>query len=189
MRRSYDVLFASSNMHKYREAKEILGKYGINLGFFKFCATEIQSDSLSKIAKKKALDAYQKCKRPVIIEDDGIFVKSLNGFPGPYSSYVYDTIGNLGVVKLVKKDRRAEFCAIISYCDGKKRPVQFVGITNGSIPKKPRGGGWGYDPIFVPQGMTKTYGQMTEKNHLSHRYRALAKFARWYLRKRKSSGR
>jgi XTP/dITP diphosphohydrolase len=189
MRRSYDVLFASSNMHKYREAKEILGKYGIHLGFFKFCATEIQSDSLSKIARKKALDAYQKCKRPVIIEDDGIFVKSLNGFPGPYSSYVYDTIGNLGVVKLVKKDRRAEFCAIISYCDGKKRPVQFVGITKGSIPKKPRGGGWGYDPIFVPQGMARTYGQMTEKNQLSHRYRALAKFARWYLRKRKSSDR
>lgn len=181
MRKSFDLLFASSNIHKYKEVREILGKYGISVGFFKFCATEIQSDSLSKIARKKALDAYQKCKTPVITEDDGIFVKSLNGFPGPYSSYVYDTIGNLGIVNLVKKDRRAEFCAIISYCDGKTKPVQFVGTTKGSIPKKPRGKGWGYDPIFVPRGKTKTYGEMGEKNTISHRYRALEKFATWYL--------
>ncbi len=180
MHKSYDVLFASSNIHKYIEAKEILGKYGIRLGFFKFSAVEIQSDSLFEIARKKALDAYSKCRKPVIIEDDGIFVKSLNGFPGPYSSYVYDTIGNNGVVRLVKKDRNAKFCAIISYCDGKKKPVQFEGITKGSIPKRPRGRGWGYDPIFVPRGKTKTYGQMSEKNELSHRARALRKFAIWY---------
>ncbi len=188
MHKSYDVWFASSNRHKYLEAREILGKYGIKVGFFKFCATEIQSDSLFVIARKKALDAYSKCRKPVIIEDDGIFVKSLNGFPGPYSSYVYDTIGNAGVVRLVKKDRAARFCAIISYCDRRKKPVQFEGMTKGSIPKKPRGKGWGYDPIFVPKGKTKTYGQMSEKNILSHRYRALKKFASWYLRRLQSSG-
>jgi XTP/dITP diphosphohydrolase len=166
------------------EAKEILGNRGIRLGFFKFNAVEIQSDSLFVIARKKALDAYSKCKKPVIIEDDGIFVKSLNGFPGPYSSYVYDTIGNAGVVRLVKNDRSAKFCAIISYCDRRKKPAQFEGITKGSIPKRPRGKGWGYDPIFVPQGKTKTYGEMSEKNTISHRYRALEKFATWYSKKR-----
>lgn len=189
MQPSYDLLFASSNAHKYKEAKEILSPFGIRLKFFKFSAVEIQSDSLLKIASKKALDAFSKCKRPVIIEDDGIFVDSLGGFPGPYSSYVYDTIGNLGVVRLVKKDRRAKFCAIISYCDKSKRPVQFEGITHGSIPKKPRGKGWGYDPIFVPRGKTQTYGEMNEKNELSHRARALRKFAIWYSNKMQSSGR
>jgi XTP/dITP diphosphohydrolase len=189
MRKSSEVWFASSNHHKYAEAREILGKHGINVRFFEFSATEIQSDSLFEIAMKKALDAYAKCKKPVIIEDDGIFVKSLNGFPGPYSSYVYNTIGNAGVVKLVKKDRGAKFCAIISYCDVRKKPVQFEGVTLGSIPKKPRGKGWGYDPIFVPKGKTKTYGEMKEKNTLSHRARALEKFASWYLNRQRSSGR
>jgi XTP/dITP diphosphohydrolase len=186
MRRSFDVWFASSNVHKYTEAREILEKFGIRLGYVKFNAVEIQSDSLLEIARKKSLDAYQKFRKPIIIEDDGIFIKSLNGFPGPYSSYVYDTIGNDGVVKLVKKDRSAKFWAVISYCEG-KRPVQFVGITNGSVPKRPRGGGWGYDPIFVPKGKTETYGEMKEKNELSHRSRGLKKFASWYLRRPQSS--
>jgi XTP/dITP diphosphohydrolase len=177
---SSDLVFASSNKHKYEEAKKILAPFGIKLKFFKFCAVEIQSDSLLEIARQKALDAYSKCRKPVIIEDDGIFVDSLGGFPGPYSSYVYGTIGNLGVVRLVKKDRKAKFCAIISYCDRSKKPVQFEGVVPGSIPKKPRGKGWGYDPIFVPRGKNQTYGEMSEKNTLSHRARALQKFARWY---------
>ncbi|HXG13947.1 MAG TPA: RdgB/HAM1 family non-canonical purine NTP pyrophosphatase [Candidatus Nitrosotenuis sp.] len=188
MPQSSELFFASSNRHKYEEAKEILSYYGIRLKFLKFEAVEIQSDSLFEIARKKALDAYSKCKKPIIIEDDGLFINSLGGFPGPYSSYVFKTIGNSGVIKLVKKDRRAEFCAIISYCDKTKRPTQFQGVTKGTISKKPRGRGWGYDPIFVPRGKTKTYGEMTEKNTISHRYRALKKFATWYQNRPKSSG-
>lgn len=175
-----ELFFASSNRHKFEEAKEILSSFGIRLKFLKFRAVEIQSDSLFEIARKKSLDAYSKCKKPVIIEDDGLFIDSLGGFPGPYSSYVFKTIGNAGVIKLVKKDRNAKFCAIISYCDGKKRPIQFKGITKGKIASRQRGKGWGYDPIFVPKGKTKTYGEMKEKNTISHRYRALKKFARWY---------
>ncbi len=182
MQQSYDLVFASSNKHKFEEAKEILSSYGIGLKLFKFNAAEIQSDSLFEIARHKALDAYSKCKKPVIIEDDGLFINSLGGFPGPYSSYVFKTIGNSGIIKLVKKDRKARFCAIISYCDRKKRPLQFEGITNGFISSKQSGKGWGYDPIFVPKGKTKTYGEMSEKNTISHRYRALQKFAIWYLK-------
>ncbi|MEM3065498.1 MAG: RdgB/HAM1 family non-canonical purine NTP pyrophosphatase [Candidatus Nitrosotenuis sp.] len=189
MRRSSELFFASTNRHKFAEAKEILSSFGIRLSFLKLEAVEIQSDSLFEIARQKALDAYSKCKKPVIIEDDGLFINSLGGFPGPYSSYVFKTIGNSGIIKLVKKDRRAEFCAIISYCDKTKRPKQFRGVTKGTISKKPRGRGWGYDPIFVPEGKTKTYGEMTEKNTISHRYRALKKFATWYQNRRQSSGR
>jgi len=71
MPESYDVLFASSNIHKYEEAKKILAEFGIKLGFFQTELVEIQDDSLSKIALQKALNAYDKCKKPVIIEDDG----------------------------------------------------------------------------------------------------------------------
>lgn len=178
-----DVYFVSSNRHKYLEAREILSSFGIHLIFFKSALVEIQSHSLSEIATAKALDAFSKCKRPLIIEDDALVIRSLEGFPGPYSSYVFDTIGNHGIIKLTKKDRHAEFYATISYCDKTKKPVLFEGITPGRISKKIHGKGWGYDPIFIPQGKTKTYAQISDKNTLSHRYRALAKFANWFVRR------
>jgi XTP/dITP diphosphohydrolase len=189
MRRSYDLVFASSNPHKYKEAKEILDKFGINLGFLKFSAVEIQSDSIGEIAKQKVLNAYQKCKFAVIVEDDGLFIDSLGGFPGPYSSYVFKTIGNAGVLNLVKRQRNADFVSVIAFCDSRKKPVLFEGITKGKIATKQKGKGWGYDPIFIPNGRGKTYGEVTYKNTISHRYRALKKFASWWSDMQQSSGR
>lgn len=180
-----DVYFVSSNKHKYVEAKEILSSFGIKLGFFEAKLVEIQSNSLSEIARAKALDAFSKCKKPIIIEDDALVIQSLGGFPGPYSSYVFDTIGNKGVILLTKRNRTAKFYATISYCDSKEKPILFGGITPGKIATKISGKGWGYDPIFIPQGRTKTYGQISDKNTLSHRYRALAKFASWFVRKKR----
>ena len=84
MQQLYDVIFASSNLHKYEEADKILAEFGIRLGFFQTELVEIQDDSLSKIALQKSLNAYEKCKKPVIIADDGLFIDSLCGFPGPY---------------------------------------------------------------------------------------------------------
>ena len=100
MQQLYDVIFASSNTHKYKEADKILAEFGIRLGFFQTELVEIQDDSLSKIALQKSLNAYEKCKKPVIIEDDGLFIDSLSGFPGPYSSYIFNTIGNNGICLL-----------------------------------------------------------------------------------------
>ena len=122
MHKSFDLFFVSSNNHKYLEAKKILDSFGIKLGFFKSNLEEIQSNSLKEIASKKATDAFSKCKKPVIIEDDGLFVDSLEGFPGPYSSYVFKTIGNKGILNLVKNNRKAKFVSIITYCD--KRMVK-----------------------------------------------------------------
>jgi XTP/dITP diphosphohydrolase len=185
MRKSYDVFFASSNRHKYAEVKDILAKFQIRVGFFKFNPVEIQSDSISDIARKKALDAYKKCKRPVIVEDVGLFIKSLNGFPGPYSSFVYQTVGNRGILRLVGKKRDAEFLSVVAFCDGKRLNL-FEGSVRGRIAKKPEAGGWGYDPIFIPRGKIRTYAQIDDKNAVSHRYVALAKFATYMLQ---SSGR
>ena len=187
MHKSFDLYFASSNQNKYSEAKEILSKFDIALGFFEFAPVEIQSHSILEIATQKSLDAYLSCKKPVIVEDDGLFIPSLGGFPGPYSSYVFKTIGNAGILNLVRSKRAAEFHSVISYCDGKK-PVQFQGVAKGMISKKQRGKGWGYDPIFIPRGKTKTYAELDDKNTVSHRYRALGKFARWFDMQ-KSSGR
>jgi len=180
MPQSFDLFFASSNIHKFQEAKKILDSFGINLRFFKCELEEIQSNSLKEIAKNKAIQAFEKCKKPVIVEDDGLFVDSLNGFPGPYSSYVFKTIGNKGILKLLKKNRKAKFISIISFYD-KKNYESFESKVSGVISQKIIGLGWGYDPIFIPSKSKKTFAQLKNKNEISHRFRALKKFSNWYF--------
>ncbi|MGY5144604.1 MAG: RdgB/HAM1 family non-canonical purine NTP pyrophosphatase [Candidatus Nitrosopumilus sp. bin_32a] len=182
MRKSFDLFFVSSNNHKYQEAKIILNSLGINLGFLKSNLEEIQSNSLDAIAMTKARDAFSKFKKPVIVEDDGLFIDSIDGFPGPYSSYVFKTIGNRGILDLLKNKRKAKFVSIITYCD-KTILQSFEGKLNGKISKTQKGKGWGYDPIFIPNNSVKTFAEMNDKNELSHRYKALKKFSKWYLRK------
>ena len=184
MQQSYDVFFASSNVHKYEEAEKILSEFGIKLDFYQTNLVEIQDDSLSKIALQKALDAYDKCKKPVIVEDDGLFIDSLSGFPGPFSSYVFKTIGNNGILKLVEDNRGAKFRAVIAYCDSNKKPKLFEYSISGKISKNLQGKGWGYDPIFIPEKQNKTYAELAEKNKISHRYESLKKFANWFKNKR-----
>jgi len=183
MPKSYNVLFASSNKHKYEEAEKILAEFGIKLEFFQTDLMEIQSDSLSEIASQKALDAYGKCKKPVIVEDDGLFIDSLSGFPGPYSSYIFNTIGNNGILKLIGDNRDAQFVAVIAFCDSSNEPTLFESSVTGTISKNIQDGGWGYDPIFIPEKQNKTYAELADKNKLSHRYESLKKFANWFNNK------
>ena len=182
MQKLFDLFFVSSNKHKYQEAKKILDSFGIKLGFFKSDLEEIQSNSLKKIALTKARDAFSKYKKPVIIEDDGLFIDSLEGFPGPYSSYVFKTIGNKGILNLLKNNRKAKFVSIITYCD-KTILQSFDAKLDGIISKSQKGKGWGYDPIFMPKNSKNTFAEMNNKNELSHRYKALKKFSNWYLHK------
>ena len=182
MQKLSDLLFVSSNTHKFKEAKEILNSFGVSIQFFRLNLEEIQSNSIKQIAIKKAQDAFSKCKKPLIIEDDGLHIDSLDGFPGPYSSYVNKTIGNKGILNLLKKNRSAKFISTITYCD-KNGFETFEGKLYGSISKSERGNGWGFDPIFIPKNTKKTFGELIEKNNLSHRYKALKKFSNWYLHK------
>lgn len=183
MQKSFDLFFVSSNNHKYHEAKKILDSFGIKLGFLKSDLEEIQSNSLNGIAVRKARSAFSKHKKPIIIEDDGLFINSLGGFPGPYSSYVFKTIGNKGILNLLKNNRKAKFVSIITYCD-KTILKSFDGKLDGIISKSQKGKGWGYDPIFIPKNSNKTFAENTDnKNELSHRYKSLKKFSNWYLHK------
>ena len=183
MPESYDVIFASSNTHKYEEAEKILAEFGMKLGFFQTELVEIQDDSLSKIALQKVENAYEKCKKPVIVEDDGLFIDSLSGFPGPFSSYVFKTIGNNGILKIIGNNRDAQFRAIIAFCDSKKEPILFESKVVGKISENVQGTGWGFDPIFIPEKQNKTYAELADKNKLSHRHESLKKFASWFNNK------
>lgn len=191
------LYFVSSNENKFSETSNILSNFGIDVEFFKTELQEIQSDSLSVIATKKVLDAFFRRLNtnhlhpgdPVIIEDDGLFLESQKGFPGPYSSYAFKTIGNTGILKLVDSQRAAKFVSIIAYCeensDNPPNVELFESTVTGTISNEIRGDGWGYDPIFIPDGQTKTFAELSNKNKLSHRYASLKKFSSWFLNRQK----
>ncbi|RLF06548.1 MAG: non-canonical purine NTP pyrophosphatase, RdgB/HAM1 family [Thermoprotei archaeon] len=183
------IAYVTSNPNKANESVSILREMGINVEPVLVKIPEIQSDDLVEIAKFRAREAYRKLKRPVIVEDAGLFIDALNGFPGPYSSYVFKTIGNNGVLKIMKgiKNRKAIFRSVIAFHNG-KRILTFVGEVKGKISFKPKGSSWGFDPIFEPKGFKGlTYGQLPPevKNKISHRRKALEKLARYLLGKAK----
>jgi XTP/dITP diphosphohydrolase len=177
------VTFASTNQNKYREVQSILSTHGISVDFAQVELIEIQSDLLEEIAKEKAKSAFAKVgRRPVIVEDDGLYVDALKGFPGQYSSHVFNTIGNEGILKLLvgSKDRLAHFRSLIAFFDGRMLSIS-EGRVAGRISDRITEGGWGYDPIFIPDDADLTFGQLREgKSKYSHRRKALEKFVQWY---------
>jgi XTP/dITP diphosphohydrolase len=180
------LYFATSNKHKFNEAKDILKDYEIDLRMINRKVEEIQSDDLRKIALHALKKAFIIDKLPMIVEDAGLFIKELNGFPGPYSSYVYKTLGIDGIIKLMsgKKDRDAEFRSVVAF--GSSSIVKtFQGIVKGKITIRPKGElGFGFDPIFIPRGSKKTFAEMIleDKNRYSYRSIALRKFAKWFVK-------
>jgi XTP/dITP diphosphohydrolase len=177
------ITFASTNQNKYLEVQLILSMQKISVDFAQTCLVEVQSDSLEEIARQKAKTAFAKLGRPVIVEDDGLFIENLGGFPGQYSSFVLKTIGNNGILKLLAglAKRSAYFCSLIAFYDGKTLSVS-EGRVDGRISDSITEGGWGYDPIFMPAGTNLTFAQLKKsKNKYSHRKIALEKFAQWYL--------
>jgi len=180
-----ELFFISNNIHKFREIKSIL-KDRINkieLKFYKYNIVEIQEENIRKIAIEKSISAYNIIKKPIIIEDDGLFIKSLNGFPGQYSSFVFKSIGNRGIIKLLKgnSDRSAVFKSIFVYNNGNITKI-FRGQIKGTISTTITTGGWGFDPIFIPHTKSITFGKLDEsniKNEFSHRKIALDKVVNW----------
>jgi len=185
-----ELFFATSNENKFQEAERILANLGVKINLFKTTLEEIQSNDLNYIAKKKAINAFKLVQKPVIIEDDGLFIDSLNGFPGPYSSYVYDTIGNKGIMSLLENSvvRDAKFVSIIAYLDSTSDVKLFESSIPGKITSIIEKGGWGYDPIFIPDGESKTYANVSDKDKFSHRSASLTKFSSWFLNRQKDSG-
>jgi XTP/dITP diphosphohydrolase len=176
------IIFATGNANKVREANDILSQAGIiveqnNCGY-----PELQEDELEPIASFGARWAADKLNNEVMVDDSGLFIEALGGFPGPYSAYVFDTIGNARILKLMEGEtnRRAVFRCVIGYCRPGGEPYLFSGEVAGEIADGIRGsGGFGYDPIFEVGGVT--FGEMgeEEKDRLSHRYAALSEFALW----------
>ena len=170
------ITFITGNEHKVIEAENIFKDYDINLEHIDLGYTEPQG-TLEEVAMSGAKYACRKLDKPVIVEDAGLFIKALNGFPGTYSHYVQDTIGNQGILKLLTdvSDRYAEFRSVIGYCAPNSEPKIFLGKVKGEIAVE----------IFYVPSEDKTFGELTtdEKNQFSHRKNSLEKFIKWYSSK------
>lgn len=173
------LYFVTGNGHKLEEVSKMLGS-GFEIRQLTPKAPEIRSDDLVEIARQKALSAGKKGMSIVIADDSGLFVRALSGFPGTYSAYVHEKVGCDGILKLMKgkRDRRAEFRSAIAIVTPNGKVRTFTGTVKGRIAKRKLGkGGFAFDPIFIPSGRRKSFGQMDtgEKNTISHRGRAFRK--------------
>jgi len=169
--------FVTTNPGKVREARAYLPGEVEQL---EYDYAEVQSEDLAEIAARGARESAEATGESVFVEDSGLFVDALGGFPGPYSSFVYDTLGIARVADLVREedDQAARFRSVVAYCDGDSVET-FEGVVVGRV-VEPRGeGGFGYDPIFEHGGETFAEMNTAEKNAVSHRGRALAAFGDW----------
>ncbi|MCI6774207.1 MAG: XTP/dITP diphosphatase [Methanobrevibacter boviskoreani] len=178
------ITFITGNKHKVIEAENIFKNYNIELEHIDLGYMEPQG-TLEEVALFGAKYASRELGKSVIVEDAGLFINGLNGFPGTYSHYVQDTLGNKGILKLMEDvdDRTAEFRSVIGFCTPNSEPKIFLGKVDGLISTEERGNlGFAFDPIFYVESEGKTFGELTteEKNEFSHRRNSLTKFIQWY---------
>ena len=176
-----EIYFITHNPSKFDEASNLADNYELSIHWKNIEYEELQEDTLEIIAQKsceRVLEKYPElANQTFFLEDAGLFIDSLKGFPGPYSSYVFKTLGNDGILKLMEKveDRNAYFKSIIAFYSRKEIKL-FNGTTKGKIIFKKQGqGGFGFDPIFEPEGCEQTFAEMTltTKNLYSHRQKSL----------------
>ncbi len=189
------LYFATNNIHKLKEVQEVVGdsfqiesmrSLGIN--------EDIPEDqqTLEGNALQKARFLYDRTGESCFADDTGLEVDALNGAPGVYSArYAGEAKNSLdNMAQLLKnmsgiQNRKARFRTVIALIlDGKE--YLFEGIVNGTIAEEPRGtAGFGYDPLFVPDGYSTTFAEMDSeaKNAISHRGRAVEKLAAFLLKR------
>jgi XTP/dITP diphosphohydrolase len=176
------LYFITGNNGKVLEAKNKFSQFDIEIVQKDLGYPEIQSDALEEVALYGVEQIRKRFDQPFFLEDAGLFIDILEGFPGVFSSYVFHTIGCKGILKLMKEtddnSRKAVFKSVYAYSLPGSKPLLFVGECFGKISNKEIGeNGFGYDPVFIPDGSSKTFGQMKvdEKNRFSHRGKSLQK--------------
>ena len=182
------LCFATNNDHKLSEAKDIAGK-DFEIVSLKdiHCFEELPetSPTLEGNSLQKAQFVFQKYSVPCFADDTGLEVEALNGEPGVFSArYAGEQKNSADNIDLLLNklgtslNRKARFRTVITLLGMEASPLFFEGIVEGTITHKRRGTfGFGYDPVFIPHGYTKTYAEMTlqEKSLLSHRAIAVKK--------------
>lgn len=182
------LCFASNNAHKLDEIRQVLPEYEVlslnDLQFFEDIPET--GTTLEQNSRIKAERIFNEFSIPCFADDTGLEIECLDGEPGVYSArYAGPKSSSEENVELVlqkmagMKNRKAQFRTVITYYDLNGRIKQFEGIVKGEIIDEKRGDeGFGYDPIFIPEGHDRTFAELTmeEKNEISHRGRAVRSF-------------
>ena len=164
---SYDkILFGTSNIHKLKEAQKVFENTGIKIEHYPVALEKLQINDPN-----------------IFVEDTGLFIESLSGFPGPFASHAFKTLGNMGILKLMDgiKKRDAYFESCVAFRDFDNNIVSFTARCNGNISNTTNGEKWGFDPIFIPKNKDNpknlTFSQLGDefKSKISHRALALEK--------------
>lgn len=177
------IVLVTSNQQKALEINHALQPYGIQLTVKNIELDELQSIDLARVVAHKAEQAYQQIKRPVLVDDTGIFFVGYHQFPGVLSRYAFMTLGFPGLFKLIQPGQRAYFCSYLAYkASARSKPVVFKGVCRGRLIRQLRGKRkqkMPYDNIFIPDGDTKTFSELgvVGKQRYDHRSKAVRKFA------------
>ena len=169
-----ELVFVTSNEGKRREAEAVLG---FALRHRPLDLVELQSLDLHEVVRSKAAAAFELIKAPVLVEDTGLELLGLGGFPGPLIRWLLASVGPSGICRIAHafSDPRAVARCVTCAADGSQTVVG-EGAVFGTIAQEPRGaGGFGWDSAFIPgDGDGRTFGEMDEdeKNAISHRRKA-----------------
>lgn len=173
--------FVTSNANKLNEARIMLNSVGIEIEGAEINFVELQLNTQEEIVKNKLEQAYNLLKRPVIVDDTGVYISKFDNFPGVITKTLVDSIGIEGIVRLIEDGDEACFKTVIGFRDGDTVKI-FDGTLNGNLtkirfseinPKAP------ISSIFIPIGQDKTLSELGEGflNGNSHRSRALRRMA------------
>ena len=179
------AVFVTTNEHKRREVEGILGVELGRAALGPRDVPEVQALDFAEVAARKARSAYAllgEPSYPVLVEDSGLVIGAWNGLPGALTKWFLSSVGNEGLLRMLcGGDRRARAVCAVAVTDNRGEVRVFRGEVRGSVAPEPRGeGGFGWDPIFVPEGSELTYAQMGEaKNEDSHRARAFRQVRGW----------
>ncbi len=180
------INFITSNKNKVKEFKQIL-EPEIKVNHVNMSYPEIRSEDSQEIARHSAKELAEKLGKIVVVEDSGLFIDALNGFPGTYSATIHKKIGLKGIIKLMKsiKNRKCTYRSAVAYCEHGKKAVSFLGEEKGKVAQSVRGSyGFGHDPIFIPEGSKKTYGEMKNCVEIKKfRRRGVMKMMEWLMKK------
>lgn len=164
------ITFLTTNREKMQIALEATEKSNFEIISEKIDIPEIQDDDIEIIAKESAKYAANVLQKPIVINDQGLFIEVLNGFPGPYSKYVEDKLTPQKILRLMddEKNRKAYYKSILAYCEPNKEPLIFTAFTYGRISNIEDGeNGFCFDKIFICGDDEKTMANFTSSEMAS----------------------
>lgn len=183
-----EILFITANQSKLEEVINITKRYSIKIVGGKLNLPEQMSKNMEEISAEKAKYAFEKIRKPLIVDDAGIYFESYPNFPGIFTKYIIKLLGFWGIFKLLEnKNRKAYFKSIIAFIDSNgNQPILFEGICKGRITEEASeifDPNFEFNSIFIPEGEDRTFSEMTieERKKFSHRAQALENFLKWYI--------